>query len=91
MAPARIAARTAGVSVRSGSTACAPDSASAAAVVPPVATATARAPVSSAAATSSGVSPTSTVAGPEKSVPYLRAALSLARCTSSARTSWDSP
>ncbi len=66
------------MSVRSGSTACAPDSVSLAAVVPPVATATTRAPVSSAAAPSRGVSPTSTVAGPEKSAPSLHAALARA-------------
>jgi len=82
--------RTASVSVRSGSTACAPAAASSLAVKPPVATPTARAPLARAASMSSGVSPITTVASPSNSagdLPCTAAARRRATGTSSARTS----
>jgi hypothetical protein len=86
------------VSVRSGSTACAPAARRSAERKGPVATPTARAPEARAASISSGVSPTTTVARPPKSAagrPRAAASASAARrratSTSSARTSWSSP
>ena len=84
------------MSVRSGSTACAPAARRSAAVNGPVATPTARAPAASAADISSGVSPATTVDTPPKSVPgadppYRAAARRRATATSSVRTSWSSP
>jgi len=86
----RTARMTRSVSVRSGSTACAPAARRSAAGKEPVATPTARAPVASAASMSSGVSPTRTVARPAKSagdMPCAAAARRRATPTSSARTS----
>ena len=84
------------MSVRSGSTACAPAARRSAAVNGPVATPTARAPAASAADISSGVSPATTVDTPPKSAPgadppYRAAARRRATATSSVRTSWSSP
>jgi len=86
----RIARRTSSVSVRSGSTACAPAARRSAAGKGPVATPTARAPEASAASMSSGVSPTRTVARPAKpaaALPCAAAARRRATYTSSVRTS----
>ena len=86
----RTARSTRAVSVRSGSTACAPAARRSAAGKGPVATATARAPEASAASMSSGVSPTRTVARPAKSagtLPCAAAARRRATATSSVRTS----
>jgi hypothetical protein len=86
----RIASRARDVSVRSGSTACAPAARRSAAGKGPVATPTARAPEASAASMSSGVSPTRTVARPAKSagaLPCAAAARRRATATSSVRTS----
>jgi hypothetical protein len=82
------------VSVRSGSTACAPAAMRSAAANEPVATPTARAPASSAANMSSGVSPMTTVAVPSKASadrPCTPAARRRATCTSWALSSWSSP
>jgi hypothetical protein len=86
----RTARVTRAVSVRSGSTACAPAARRSAAGKGPVATPTARASEASAASMSSGVSPTRTVARPAKSAgarPCAAAARRRATATSSARTS----
>ena len=86
----RIARITRDVSVRSGSTACAPAARRSAGGKGPVATPTARAPEARAAAMSSGVSPTRTVARPAKSagaLPCAAAARRRATATSSVRTS----